>query len=83
MSELEALRQEIAELRREVAELRASKTVHHHYHQPTTLLPRPHPQHPWTSPHPYYPGGPMLTTSGGIQGRVGGTGVAGQGGYAS
>lgn len=68
MSELEALRQEIAALRKEVAELRAGQTIHHHYHQPQAL---PAPQWPGVSPlapavRPYYPGGPLLTT--GLQG---------------
>lgn len=64
MTELEALRAEVAKLREEIADLRRSGvTHHHHYHQPA----------PWAPNYdlapvvrPYYPDAPIPVTCGGF-----------------
>lgn len=57
MTELEAIRAELAELRREVERLRADRVVHHYHHQMAgqTLFAPPAPVSPTALPWPYSP----------------------------
>lgn len=63
MTEIEALRAEVAELREEVRRLREASVVHHYHHQvaqPSILPPSPYEPPPW---QPYWP----VTCGGGAE----------------